>query len=196
MPFDLRSSMTSVFLLTLLLTACGGGHEEGAGSPALPANEVAEGVSNEALRVSLTSVPASLRVERNQGSDLVLAPADGRPGRMVVLVSEPDLGGVNLPDAVNAHKAEVEERGGVYRGQIELGGPLGAAYASRGRYPDGEVEMEDFRIFTLHPSGTELLTLRYTYPVPDDTEARRDELFAVLGEIEPATPADEGAMDG
>ena len=37
--------------------------------------------------------------------------------------------------------------------------------------------------------GSKLLTLHYTYPVPDDTEARRDELFAVLGYIDPATPA-------
>ena len=179
----------------LTLGACAGGEDESAETPAAGAAGEDTSVVNEELGLRLASTPEGLVVSTNQGSDLILTPADtARPGEMKVLVTTPELGGVNLVAAVNNHKAEMEELGGEYRGQTELMGPLGSAYASRGRYTENGQEMEDFRVFTLHPSGEEMITLHYLYPAPDETEVRRNELLAVLGEIE-AAPGMDGAAE-
>ena len=177
----------------LLLGACAGSEDETADGTGSEAPTADTSTVNEDLGLRLASIPEGLTVRTNEGSDLVLAPTDSaRPGEMKVMSVVPELGGVNLVAAVNDHKAEMEEKGGEYRGQTELMGPLGTAYASRGRYTEGGQEMEDFRVFTLHPDGDRMITLHYVYPVPDDTEARRNDLLSVLGEIEPAP----GAMGG
>jgi len=192
MPPIPRSPLALAFASLLLLAACGGGGGDAPGGSTPPESSVGP-IHNDGLRITLLTLPETLTLAANSGAELALVPADGRPGRLTFGVTTPERGGVNLVDAINAHKAEVEALGGEYRGQIELGSPLGTAYASRGRYHEGEQEVEDFRVFAVHPSGTELLTLRYTYPVPDNTEERRNELLVVLGEIEPATPP-EGAV--
>jgi hypothetical protein len=183
--------------LLILLAACGGSEPE-AGAPA----EAPQRVESPALGLAVAALPGSLAVAVNQGQELLLEPADERPGALRFELAAPPRGGVNLVQAVNDHKAAVEaRREGDYRGQVELMSPLGTAYASRGRYTgeDGET-VEELAIFTLHPTGDRLLSLIYTYPAVGDTEERRDELIGVLAEIEgtgtpPEAAAEEPAPD-
>jgi hypothetical protein len=167
-----------------LLAGCGGSSGE---APAAAGQRV----ENPALGVAIASLPKELKVRTNQGDELVLVPADGRPGTLRFEVAAPARGGVNLVQAVNDHKASIEARpDGEYRGQVELASPLGTAYASRGRYTgDGGKTVEELALFAVHPLGDRLLSLVYTYPTAGDTDARRDELIDVFGEVEgTATP--------
>ena len=66
----------------------------------------------------------------------------------------------------------------------ELVSPLGTAFYSRGRFTlDGEA-VEEAKIFSLHPDGDRILTLRYRYPAGVDSSVRVQQLFDVLGTIE------------
>jgi len=122
----------------------------------------------------------------NQGSELVLTPSEAtRSGRLEIGIEEP-TGGVNLVSAVQRHRERFEALAdGEYKGAQELVTPLGSAFWSRGRLPADGGLSEEARVMAVHPSGTRLLTLTYTYPAGNDTSARAEELLAVLGEIEP-----------
>jgi hypothetical protein len=165
--------------LTTAMLGCGGEDPAAVDQPSPP-------LVNPALGLTISSVPSSLKVKSNQESDLVLVPADAtRSGRLEVTV-EDTRGGVNLVAAVQRHRERFESTvGGEYRGTQELVTPLGSAYWSRGRLPTEQGLVEQARVMAVHPSGTRLLALTYTYPAGDDTNDRAQELLAVLSEIEP-----------
>lgn len=188
----MRRTLLPALPLLLLVAACGGFEPEAPPAADAPAGERVE---SPALGIAVAHLPEGLAVAANQGTELVLKPAGERPGTLRVEVAPPSRAGVNLVQAINDHKAAVEAQPeGEYRGQVELMGPLGTAYASRGRYTAEGGPIEELIVFTIHPAGDRLLSLIYSYPVPDDTEARRDELMTLLGEIEGlGTPAEEAA---
>ena len=101
------------------------------------------------------------------------------------------LAGINLVEAVNRQKAEIEARpGGQFFGQVQLGSPIGPAYSTRGRYTgDDGRELEELRLFAVHPAGDRLLTLTYRYhPEASDTKERTAEAMGALGLVRPTTP--------
>lgn len=188
----MRRFSTFALPLLILLAACGGSEPEPTAPAAAP-----QRVENRALGLAVAALPDSLVVAVNQDGELVLEPADERPGALRFEVASPPRGGVNLVQAVNDHKAAIEERpGGDYRGQVELMSPLGTAYASRGRYTgEGGETVEELVILTIHPTGDRLLSLAYTYPATGDTEERRDELLSLLGEVEGTGTPPEAAAE-
>lgn len=160
----------------------------GCGAPeeAAPvAGEPAPRVERPELGIALAAVPEGFSVSGEAADELVLVRGDGSPGRLAFIPGSPVTGSVNLVDAVNGHKAEtLEQPNGEYKGMIELGSPLGTAFASRGRYDEGGSTVEDFRIFVIHPAGDRVLNLVYRYPAGDDTAERRDQLLSALAEVE------------
>jgi hypothetical protein len=169
-----------------LALACGPGKPAQEAAPPQPAP--GPRTENPALGIALATVPATFRVEANAGADLRLVRADGAPGSLHFELTAA-AGGVNLIEALKAHQEAIQARpGGDYKGQIELRSPLGTTFASRGRFGTEGATTEEFRIFAVHPDGDKLLTIVYSYPAGEDTPARRDELLAVLGEVEPAAP--------
>lgn len=169
------------------LAACGGAPEEAAAPEAPP-----ERVENAALGVAIADLSPLFVVARNEGQELVLEPRlEGAPipGRLEVLAAEPGSS-VNLVAAVQDHAAGFESRpDGEFRGQRELGSPLGTAFYSRGRYRDEtDGPTEETVIFVLHPDGQRILSLRYRYPAGEDSTERLQSMFEVLGELEPSAP--------
>lgn len=183
--------------------ACGGGDE--------PAPAAAEPTRLESPEVGIAvEVPASasftpagteggvLRL-RSEGEttadDVALGPAT-----LVYAADPPQEAGVNLVAAVNERKAELEARpNGRFYGQVELGGPLGTAYSTRGSYvgDDGE-EVEEVRIFAVHPAGDRLLHVTLAYPpVQGQGPARVNQALGAFGWIEPldAAPPAEGGTE-
>lgn len=152
---------------------------------------VGERVENATAGVAIAHLPAFFQVAANGDTiELVPASADGR-ARLTVAAGEAEVGGINLVEAVRNHKGDVLARpDGDYKGQQELGTPLGTAFYSRGRYTaeDGTAE-EETVIFLVHPWKDRKLRLVYRYAAADDTKERvENQLFEVLGELE-ALPA-------
>lgn len=110
------------------------------------------------------------------------------PATVVYAAEPPQEAGVNLVAAVNDRKAELEGRPeGRFFGQVELGGPLGTAYSTRGSYvgDDGE-PVEEVRIFAVHPQGDRLLHVTLSYPpVQGQGPARVDQALRAFGWVEP-----------
>ncbi|MDA8016967.1 MAG: hypothetical protein MPN21_05910 [Thermoanaerobaculia bacterium] len=144
-------------------------------------------VENVDLGVAVAQLDPFFRVSSNEGGTISLVPSDdSTAGELTIRADEPrDAGGVNLVAAIEEHKAHLEERGGEFKGQRELGGPLGTAFYSRGHFAaeDGTATEETI-IFTVHPAGDRVLRLTYVYPQGDDSAQRiQDQLFAVFGEL-------------
>ncbi len=185
-----RLALPSLVLssLVLLLAAC-----------TSPAQETPQGatparIESQELGLVVAELPAGFSVEANGGDDgssLRFVRTDAGGGTLTLLASEPQMAGVNLIQATKDHKEEILAQGeGTYSGTLELNGPFGTAYQSRGRYadPQGGGMVEDFRIYTVHPSGDRLVTLRYLYPVDENVKERQAHLFAFLGALEPLAP--------
>lgn len=191
----------------LALPACGGG--DGEETVAAP-----EPTRLESPQVGIAvEVPASssFTAQGTEGGVLRLA-SDGEttesgvelgPATLVYDAEPPQTAGVNLVDAVNRRKEELEARpDGRFYGQAELGGPLGTAYNTRGSYSEGGEAVEEVRIFAVHPQGDRLLhvTLRYA-PVQGQGAARADQAMRAFGWIEPleqegaVAPAEEGGTE-
>ena len=192
---------TLALCLALGAAACGGG----GGDEAVVA---AEPTRLESPQVGIAvEVPASssFTAQGTEGGVLRLA-SEGEetepgvelgPATLVYAAEPPQVAGVNLVEAVNQRKEELEARpNGRFYGQVELGGPLGSAYSTRGSYTgeDGE-EVEEVRIFAVHPQGDRLLhvTLRYP-PVQGQGPARVDQALRAFGWIEPLEEAEAGAV--
>lgn len=185
----------------VLFVGCQPGADSGDGATDA---EAAKRVENAELGVAIADLDPFFEVRSNEGDTIVLVPAaeteEGEPikGELTIRASEPKaMGGVNLVAAVEEHELALESRpNGEFSGQRELGGPLGTAFYSRGRFDaeDG-TRMEETVIFTIHPAGDRRLELAYVYPAGDDSQARvQDQLFAVFGEIVPMESAgDAGA---
>jgi hypothetical protein len=175
------AAATAPILLAMTLAGCS------APTDTAPAEEAAQPstVENPALRIRLVDVPSEFQVDANQARDLVLSHTDPAVGGDVVIVALPPEDGQNLVSAVAFHEAFIEnQEDGDYQGGQELVGPLGTAFYSRGRFTlEGEA-VEETKIFTLHPDGDRMLTLRYRYPAGVDSSVRVQQLFDLLATIE------------
>ncbi|MEM1182872.1 MAG: hypothetical protein AAGM22_31295 [Acidobacteriota bacterium] len=190
-----RTALASLFALLLVLSI-------GCKPPESvePAEAPPERVENAQAGVALADVPDFFTVVSNDGGVIELAPGDDTvEGKLTVMATEVETGGINLVAAIEDHKANLLAReAGVYKGQRELGTQLGTAFNSRGQWSEGGRTMEEAAVFLVHPQGDRKLVLTYTYPAGDDSSARlMDQLFAVLGEVEPLSeeppPADGDA---
>jgi hypothetical protein len=192
-PTALAAALAAA-LLTLSLAGCGGSRERTTGATAQ-----APPVVNEALHLTLDPpAGAGFELTANAGTTLeLLRPAaDGRlPATLTFEAGAPEPN-VNLVDAVNRQKAAIEARpNGRFLGQVQLMSQIGNAFSTRGRYPgDDGREVEELRLFAIHPDGDRLLTLTYRYPaVPGETKERIEEAMGALGLVRPsATKASAG----
>ena len=144
-------------------------------------------VENAELGLAIAAVPAEFELVSSAGADLELARAgEGVEGRAWVEVEPEAEGGINLVDIVNGQREIFEARpGGSFSGSRELVLPDGRpAYYSRGRFVDGEVEVEEFRVFSVHPLANRLVTVYYRYPAGTDSADRLNDLLLLVGEIE------------
>ncbi len=177
--------LTPLLLVLALagLPGCSGGTTQQA--PPGPA------VAAPGLGIALATVPAGLKVQSTAEDRIVLVPEDPNPGGAIEITAGSAEAGLNLQEAVKRHRREIEDKpGGRYLGATELSGPTGTAYWSRGRFQQGDHEMEETRIVTLDPSQQRILRLNYLYPARDDSAKRVKTLLAVAGEIE--SPATKG----
>ena len=157
----------------------------GALSCSQPAAPPDPGVENTDLSIKLASVPEGLAVVTNQGDSFELRPADEASGGAIWFDVGPEQDGVNLVAAVQDHQAQIESMsGGVYKGAQELQGDFGTAFYSRGRFSDGDSEVEETVIFLIHPAGNRLLEVHYRYPSGTDSAARVEQLIGVVAELE------------
>jgi hypothetical protein len=172
-----RTILGSTLLTILVLAAA-------ACEPEAP---VRERVENPELGLALATMPAGFVLESNDPGVIRLARASAEaPGTLTVEKGPEEPSGVNLVEAVNREQERVESLPeGQFFGQIEMGGPLGTAFSTRGRYLEEGQEVEVFRIFTLHPDGTHPVILTYRYRPGGDSKERLQHGMDVLGEIEP-----------
>lgn len=184
-------------LLLLLLTAAA--CSEPGPQEAAPAAAPAERVENPELGIALATVPEGFRLVSNDADGILLErKPELAPGEARVTVGPEQQAGVNLVAAVQDQKTAVEARPeGKFLGQLELMGPTGTAFSTRGRYSEDGQEVEEVRLLSLHPMANRLLSVSYVYPLPSDSQDRLDHAMTVLGEIEafsPPVPAGEGEL--
>lgn len=160
-----------------------------------------ERVENPTLGIALAGPQAAgFDVVANEAETLRLvrhATEEEAEATLVYEVGPPQTAGVNLVAAVRDQEAMIEARPeGEFLGQVELMSQLGPAFSTRGRYT-GEAgeQVEEIKVFALHPSGDRLLSLTYSYvPTEGGTKVRTDQAMAALGLVEPlATTPEEGA---
>ena len=187
--------------LAFLLTAAACAPEE---EPAVSDTETAEPnrLENEEMGIAVID-PAGGMFEpvSNEPGEIRLSYAGDEtfsPGTVIIAAEEEQDYGVNLVDEVNARKAEAELLpDGKFHGQVELGSEnLGTAYSTRIRYTNEEgEEVEEIKIFAVHPTANRLLHLTYRYePEPGQTQARLvDQAMVALGYVEPLEGAGDGA---
>jgi len=187
-------------LAAALLAAAGcGPQQEGMTTAVEPAEP--ERVENPALGIAVVGAQAAgFDVVTNEGETLALvrhATEEEAEATVTYEASPPQAAGINLVQAVNEQKAAIEARpGGNFLGQVQLGSDmLGTAFSTRGRYAGaGGEEIEEIKLFAVHPSGDRLLSVTYRYrPTEGSSKARLDQAMAALGLIEPLPPADEPA---
>lgn len=151
-------------------------------------------VENPALMLVFSDLPEGCEVERNEGSELVFAcRVDEVAGRVAVGVSEPER--VDLRQTARDQQQHFEALPeGAYFGIVELVTPTGPAYTARGRYVHEGDAVEEVQIHVVHPSERDRrLTLRYSYPERDrdHSQARRDQLMFLTGEVDGLEPEPE-----
>lgn len=191
---------TLALCLALGVAACGGGGDEEPAAVAEPTRlespEVGIAVEVPASS-SFTAAAAGGDTEEGvlrlaSEGETTESGVDLGPATLIYAAEPPQVAGINLVEAVNQRKEELEVRpNGRFYGQAELGGPLGTAYSTRGSYTDeGGEEVEEVRIFAVHPQGDRLLhvTLRYP-PVQGQGPARVDQALRAFGWIEPLQEA-------
>lgn len=184
--------LSVAFVAMALLTACQQQEAEA------PVEAPPERVENAALAVAIADLPSLFQVQTNDGAVLDLVPSDpALEGVLSVATHTPETAGINLVAAVERHKADIESRvDGAFKGQRELGTPMGTAFYSRGHFTADGRAMEETAVFMIHPAGDRELHLVYVYPAGDDTASRlQDQLFEVLGEIEGLAVAETPAAD-
>lgn len=166
---------TSAVLLLLAVAACGKatpqvhsvGHHRVVCKPL--------GLALESVPTGFTaSVTADvLRLTRVDGA--VLTIARGTDGQA----------SADLTAAVTAEKARLLALpSGSYLGFVELLSHLGRGYLTRGRYRQGAAEMEEIRVFAVHPREPQrAIVLSYIYSASSSSQARADEALSVLAKI-------------
>jgi hypothetical protein len=195
MPRIPHPPIVTALALALALGAaagCGGdrGDQAAGGGEAAPA--APRRIENPQLAIALAGIESSgFELDANDGATLRLtrpAAEGSEAATLTYEAGEAQVAGVNLVDAVNQQKQAVEARpGGQFFGQVQLMSQLGNAYSTRGRYTgEGGGEVEELRLFAVHPAGDRLLSLVYVYPAqPGGTQARIEEAMAGLGLVEP-----------
>lgn len=175
------AAATTPILLALTLVGCGAPSDPASmDEPVQPSS-----IENPELRLRLVGVPSDFEITSNQARELVLGHTDPAVGGDVVIATQPPEDGQNLVSAVAFHQAFIEnQEDGDYQGGQELIGPLGTAFYSRGRFHLDGKAVEETKIFTLHPDGDRILTLRYRYPAGVDSSVRVQQLFDLLATIE------------
>jgi len=173
--------MKRIFLLSivplLLFSACRN-HSD-------PQESVPVKITNEYFDLVIESLPPEWTVIENREDMLRFSPAQDDLGGSVKVFFAPDDLGVNLIEAMHAHKEEILARpGGEYKGGREMTGPLGTAFYSRGRFNDSGVPSEEITIFFLHPRKERIVGLRYDYPVNEHSQGRIEALFSLFGEFQ------------
>ena len=148
-----------------------------------------ERIENTELRIAIAGLPGGYDVAANQGDRLELVREPGLPtGRAWVTIGEPVEGGINLVDIISGQRQEFEALpGGSFNGNGELVLPDGRpAYYSRGRFQDeGGTQVEEFRIWSVHPiESNRLLAVYYRYPAAQDSAQRLEDVLLLVGEIE------------
>lgn len=200
----MKPTAAAVLALLLPLAACS---PDGGGDAAPPAAEPTRLESSELGIAVVVPAGSSFAAADAAGGELRLASpgettADGTvlgPATVVYAAEPPQEAGVNLVAAVNERSVEIEARpGGEFLGQIGLGSQLGNAMNTRGRFvgEDGR-EVEEVRIFAVHPHGDRLLhmTMRYA-PVDGQARARADQAMEAFGWIEPLAAPPAAAETG
>ncbi|HEX2251852.1 MAG TPA: hypothetical protein VHQ65_01130 [Thermoanaerobaculia bacterium] len=196
------AALLIILLLAATGWACSPGGEGGDGGVAGPAAEPIR-VESPELGLAL-AIPADsgAEVEETGGEAIRVAlPAgDELPagGTVAYAADPPQSAGINLVEAVNQRVQEVEARPeGDFLGQVELGGPLGPAYSTRARFTEEGQQVEEIRIFTVHPAGNRLLHMTYRYtPVPGVGKQRMDQALEAFGWIEPVAVGGEEEETG
>jgi hypothetical protein len=179
----LREISVSLALSALLLLPAGCRQKPDEVVPETTATAAVE-TTNEELGITLQSIPEGMVVEVNQGANLILAPKPHEHGVLLKIEVGPHEVGVNLVAAVKDHQEHIEDfPGGKYFGSTELISHLGTAFLSRGQFRSDMDEIEEARLFVIHPAGDRLLSLIYTYPAGDDSNGRAETLLALLDAI-------------
>jgi len=170
--------------LIVLCVGCGQGAEE---APAGPGPRV----ENAEVGVAIAELPAYFQVSANEGTSLVLVPADGEAGvTLEVIAGEFETGGINLVAASQDFKTAVEEEGGKNYGADPteyFSENLGTVMYNRARFDTNTGPVDEMRVFVIHPWGDRNLQFRYRYPAtgePEGKQARVDQLMGVVGETE------------
>lgn len=181
----------------LLLAAAGCREPEPPPSPAAP-----QPVKSPEAGIRLSDLPEGFRLVAVNGGEILLErKPELPPGTAVVTATPVQTAGVNLFAAVNEQKEEIESRpDGKFYGQTELGSHLGTAFLTRGRWTENGQEMEEMRLFSLHPQGNRMLVITYRYALSGDTKDRAEQAMEILGMVEgleapPAEGSPEGASE-
>jgi hypothetical protein len=150
--------------------------------PEVPAPERVE---NHTLGIALATLPSPFAVTVNEGSRLELqTSAETGDATMFFEATAEVSGGINLvAEAESMEEWFQSQEGGQYFGNLELGTPIGPAFTARGSYSLAGVEVEELRVFAIHPVSNRLLRMTYRYP-PGEGKERIQQLAEVLGEVE------------
>jgi len=195
LPAPLRALAVCAALTFLLASlACGPGEEPVSDADTGTETPEPNRLENQELGIVVVDPAGGMfEPESNEPGEIRLSYAGDEnfsPGT-VIIGAEPEQDyGVNLVDEVNAREAELELMpDGEFYGQVELGSEnLGTAYSTRGRYTNEQgQEVEELKIFAVHPTANRLLHLTYRYePAPGQTQARLvDQAMTAFGYIEP-----------
>lgn len=146
-------------------------------------------ITNSNLNLVVEAPGPEWTLTANEDDRISLAPGDPEKAGSVTLTAGAPEPNVNLVLAVKAHQEAIEQRpGGQYFGAQELGGSIGTAFYSRGRFTDSDGStIEEVSIFGLHPSESRMLQLVYRYPAAEDSGERVSSLIGLLALIGPST---------
>ena len=192
-PRQLHPTTLAIGLLAIVLaTGCSGGAVEEVSAPPPP--------SNPDLNLAFSAIPSGFEVVQNDAEAMRLAPTDPEDASVFwVEVGEASDFGIPITEIVTAQKELFEALpDGDFGGNNELMTLHGRAFYSRGRYTHEGAQVEETRVFQIHPTENRLITFHYRYPAGDDSAERVQQLLFWLGELEVPTvtepdPASEQA---
>lgn len=144
-----------------------------------------ERVESPSLGIAISALPSDFEVSSSEGQTIELtASGEVVDGTLLIEATEELAGGINLVAAAEGMKDWFEQQpDGQYFGNLELGTPTGPAFTARGSYSTDSGEVEELRLFALHPSANRMIRMTFSYP-PGEGKIRMQQLVAVLGEIE------------
>ncbi len=184
-----QASVTNRLLLASVLVA-----GIGCSSSSEPEPAPAQRVENSSLEIAIAALPEFFVVAANEGPRLELrAPGETGEATLFFETTAELAGGINLVAEAEGMRDWYESQpDGEYKGNLELGTPLGPAFTSRGTYTEDGVPIEEIRVFAIHPNSNRMLRLTYRYP-PGEGKQRLQELAEVLGEVEGFWPSGQEA---